>query len=113
MELINIILSATSALIGVLVLVVSYPLYKKKIKMNHWYGIRLRASFESDKNWYEINTYGAQRLMKWSLLYFPIALACLFLPFSSNPFLSIAITPLLIVPLGIALYEIFQYTKQL
>jgi len=31
--------------------------------MNHIYGIRFKASFKSEENWYEINKYGAKCLM--------------------------------------------------
>ncbi|HTY15838.1 MAG TPA: SdpI family protein [Methanoregulaceae archaeon] len=44
----------------------SYPLTKRTIGMNRWYGIRFPQAFYSDENWYEINAYGGRVFMKWA-----------------------------------------------
>jgi len=36
--------------------------------MNDWYGVRIRASFESEAAWYEINHHGGCLLLAWSSL---------------------------------------------
>ena len=51
---------------AILVAVTAVPLIRRKVKMNDWYGIRIRASFESDTAWYEINHYGGCLLLAWS-----------------------------------------------
>ena len=48
--------------------IVSVPMIRRKVKMNPWYGIRIRASFQSEAAWYEINHYGGCLLLAWSLL---------------------------------------------
>lgn len=40
----------------------SLPLIFRKVPMNHFNGIRLRASFESEERWYDINAYGGRQL---------------------------------------------------
>lgn len=47
---------------------VSVPMIRRKVAMNDWYGIRIRAAFESDDAWYEINSYGGRLLLVWSML---------------------------------------------
>ena len=46
--------------IGFLIALVSVPLILRKIPMNHFYGIRLRKAFVSQRNWYDLNAYGGR-----------------------------------------------------
>ncbi len=47
---------------------ISLPLVKRKIKMNGLYGIRIAKAFESEDNWYSINEYGGRQLIIWVYL---------------------------------------------
>lgn len=53
---------------GLVMLLVSLPLLYRKTPMNHFYGIRIRAAFESEQRWYDINAYGGRQMMRWSWL---------------------------------------------
>ena len=53
-----------AALIGI---AASIPLIGRRVRMNHWYGVRITAAFESDERWYEINNYGGRLLLLWSV----------------------------------------------
>ncbi|RJQ67069.1 MAG: SdpI family protein [Desulfobacteraceae bacterium] len=53
---------------GLLFILISIPLVKKKIPMNRLYGFRFAKSFVSDENWYAINSYGGEQLIRWSVL---------------------------------------------
>lgn len=65
---------------GLALLVVSVPLALRKVPMNRWWGVRVRAAFESDQRWYDINAYGG-RLCAWgSLLIIATGIAGFFLP---------------------------------
>ena len=72
--------------------------------MNAVYGFRIRKAFESDRNWYQINRYGAKALMGWSVVIMGIGIACLYvepryvLTLAKIGFLS------LLVPIGLTLY---------
>ena len=57
--------------LGVIILAMSLPLILRKVPMNQAYGIRIRAAFESEQRWHDINAYGGRQLATWSLL--PIA----------------------------------------
>jgi hypothetical protein len=56
-------LGLSNVFVGALIIAVCIPLLKNKIRMNRWYGMRFRKSFESDENWYKINRYGAKRMI--------------------------------------------------
>ena len=53
---------------GLLFMLFSIPLSRRKIKMNDWYGFRSSKAFQSEENWYAINEYGAKKLYRWSLV---------------------------------------------
>lgn len=53
--------------VALLIIGLSVPLVKRKIKMNPLYGVRLAKSFVSDENWYAINHYGGKALIYWML----------------------------------------------
>ena len=67
MSSINIHLGVTLIFCGLLFIGINIPLYKGSIKMNYWYGFRIGKAFDSEQNWYDINKYGAKRLMIWSV----------------------------------------------
>ena len=54
--------------LGVIIFVLSLPLMLRKVPMNQVYGIRIRAAFESEQRWYDINAYGGRQLASWSSL---------------------------------------------
>ena len=47
---------------------VSVPMIRGRVKMNQWYGVRIRAAFESEAAWYDINRYGGRLLLVWSFI---------------------------------------------
>lgn len=53
---------------GLVTFAVCLPLIRRKVRMNRWYGIRIRQAFVSDARWYEINEYGARLQARWSWL---------------------------------------------
>ncbi|WP_221031489.1 SdpI family protein [Actomonas aquatica] len=55
-------------LTGLIAALLAVPLIRQKVKMNHWYGVRTRATFASDEAWYEINRYGGWSLLGWGLV---------------------------------------------
>lgn len=63
MNLSNIFLGISNIILGLLIASISYPLIKRKVKMNKWYGIRVPKAYESEENWYKINEYGGKKLL--------------------------------------------------
>jgi uncharacterized membrane protein len=70
----------TDIVVGSLFIGLSIPLMRRSVKMNHWYGVRIAKSFESEENWYKINEYGGRLLMRWSALIVLIGYVTLFVP---------------------------------
>ncbi|NPU86250.1 MAG: SdpI family protein [Syntrophaceae bacterium] len=64
--------------VGIVLILVSLPLYLGKIKRNSVYGFRISQAFESEENWYAINRYGAGVLMLWSVVLAVFGIACLY-----------------------------------
>lgn len=56
------------ALASLVVIGLSVPLIKRKIKRNPWYGVRIPEAFKSEERWLEINQYGGRLLLCWGVL---------------------------------------------
>jgi hypothetical protein len=113
MEAENIIFSVMYVMIGLLLMAISNPLRKGKVAMNHFYGVRLKKSFTSEKNWYLMNTYGGRQLLTWSAILTLLGIATLFVPFNGNValILLLALMPLLV--LMVPVFLIVRYSRTL
>jgi hypothetical protein len=72
--------AVTLAAVGLLVTLVSLPLYFRKVGRNPLYGFRIAKAFESEENWYRINQHGARGLILWGLLMVAWGASCLLMP---------------------------------
>jgi hypothetical protein len=68
----------TLTVLGIVIIMISIPLYLGKVKMNGVYGFRIRKAFESEQNWYRINRYGARALILWAVVLMAVGIICLF-----------------------------------
>ena len=83
--------------IGFFTVILSVPLVRRKIPMNHIYGIRVRKAFVSDQNWYALNAYGGKLLLWFGVFVF----CCGYFGFSlAPPPTSIWAPVFLVVPLS-------------
>ena len=113
----NIYLGSTLTAVSILFISLSIPLVKRKIKMNHLYGVRIPKAFESEENWYKINAYGGKRLIAWSSLLLLIGIAAFFIPLdegdpgASALTILLAFSPLIVViP---AIIEIISFSRKM
>ena len=83
---------------GVLLAAVALPLVLRRVPMNHFYGVRVAAAFNSDALWYDINAYGGRLLFVYGVLVALLGvLAQDFAPARTSPwFLPFAIGPLVL-----------------
>ena len=111
MHLINAILGVLDVGTGMLCVAISIPLLRGSIPRNSCYGFRFRQSCESEAKWQQINTYGAKRLMSWSVLIALMGIGTFFLPLQENLVLIVivAIVPPLI-PL-IPAWGVLRYAR--
>jgi len=90
---------------------ISYPLIRRKIKMNHLYGFRFPQSFYSEENWYEINAYGGKAFIIWAIA--AIMASILFILFPVDNFALIFVLYMLVmlsilIPIAFA----YKYARQ-
>ena len=94
----------------------SIPLVRRRIKMNHLYGVRIKKSFESEDNWYKINEYGGKQLIIWSIPMILIGLICFAVPINdeNRNILSfvLGVFPIAVC-IAAAVIRIFTYAKRL
>jgi uncharacterized membrane protein len=86
--------------LGLLIAAISLPLLFRKVRPNHWYGVRVPAAFVSTENWYLVNEFGAKRLLGFSLFLLVLGLVHLTLPrmpWWVDP--AFLLAPLLVLPL--------------
>ena len=94
----NIVLGITNIFIGFLIIVLCFPLVKRKIKMNKLYGMRMPKSFISEDNWYKINEYGGKIFIYWSIPIVLIGIIALFLPpLGKKGTIILSLTPFLVI----------------
>jgi hypothetical protein len=79
MDTVNAKTAVTLVCLGFILIAVSMPLYLGKIKMNNFYGFRIRKAFESEDNWYTINRFGALAMIGWSFVIMIVGIACLYI----------------------------------
>ena len=87
MDFVNIFFGMMHLFVAFVLIGISIPLVKGQISMNRMYGIRFKKSFESDENWYKINKYGGQQLIKWSIPLALFGVVSFFLPIEKSPVL--------------------------
>jgi hypothetical protein len=116
MNSMNILLAFTNLSSGIILIFLSIPLYRKKIKMNKTYGFRLSKAFQSDENWFNINAYGAKQMIIWSIIMILFGIAILFIPIPEKPNIVLALTlsvgPLILGVLIVTIKTII-YAKKL
>ena len=109
METVNAKTAVTLICVGFILIAVSLPLYLGKIKMNYLYGFRIRKAFESEKNWYLINRYGAKALLYWSIVLMAAGIVCL----SVEPHYVLTVAKICFISILIPIVQTMWYAKKL
>ena len=89
MNSIQIIASLTGCT-GVVLFGLAIPLIQRRIPPNSIYGIRTKASFASESDWYRINSIGGRHLAVSGLLILIVGAVGFFLPMSVFRYYSTA-----------------------
>ncbi len=110
------IISITFILSGLLVLIISIPLARRKVPMNRFYGMRSSHSYKSEESWYHLNEIGGMTL---GMISFPLILGGVIGLFLPEPLIAELSYAVLSVSFGsIALWVYFyvsyarRYTKR-
>jgi len=109
----NLILGFVNIFAGLLIIALSIPLLKGKIKMNSLYGVRFAKSFASESHWYKINRYGAKQMILWAVFIVLVGIAAFFLPLQENSPLTLAIAFAPAILVLIPCVQSYRYAKRL
>lgn len=82
-------LAAVYAGIGLLIMGLAIPLIRRRVPPNRLYGVRTKASFASEPDWYRINAIGGRYLAASGFFIFVTGITGFFLPASSRDAYSI------------------------
>jgi len=108
----KIVVAVINILTGMVFILISIPLVKRRVEMNHLYGFRISKAFESEENWYNINTYGGKQLIIWSILIIMVGIICLVIPTTEIINLILAIGPITLAVL-ITIIKTLIYANKL
>ena len=81
----NLILGLSNLAVATVAIAFAVPLVRRKVKMNQWYGVRIKEAFESNDNWYAINAYGGKRLILWGWVLAALGVLSFFMPLQHQP----------------------------
>lgn len=101
---------------GLLFIIISLPLVRRKVPMNRLYGFRFRRAFESESLWLRINAYGGRQFIIWSVVMTGVGLGCLWLPVpppgSEPAAAALAVGPMLIC-VAVAVVRTYRFAESL
>ncbi len=80
MEKTNLIIGLMNVGVSLLIIGISIPLIREKVKINKWYGFRISKAFESEEMWFKINKIGGKVLLYYSIPLLLLGTAVCFLP---------------------------------
>jgi uncharacterized membrane protein len=84
--------------LGLLLVALGYPLARRRVRPNRWYGLRVPATFASERVWFEANAVAGRDLM---VLGSAVGMAGLLLPLAGlrDNLVAVACTAVLAVGL--------------
>lgn len=77
---------------GLLIVLLAIPLILRRVPPNAVYGIRTKASFASDADWYRINAIGGRYLVFSGIIVLAVGIVGFFLPVSARDAYSLSAT---------------------
>jgi uncharacterized membrane protein len=83
-------LASVTAGAGLLIFALAIPLILRRVPPNELYGVRTKAAFASEADWYRINAIGGRYLAISGVLIFLTGCAGFFLPVSMRNTYSVA-----------------------
>ena len=87
-----VIVGSIGVLLAMFCILIAIPCILHKIKMNDTYGVRFKASFQSDENWYAINEYGGKMMVLGAIPILCVGLYGFFQPqISENLYYALSI----------------------
>jgi hypothetical protein len=104
-------LALINLVVALLVGSLCIPLLLGKIRMNHWYGMRVSEAYRSNENWYRINFWGARCFIAWSIVLVLLSI-CILLSANLNQTIGKA-TAWFALIYFIPVYQTWHFSKKL
>lgn len=84
-------------IMGLLIMGLSVPLIKEKVRINNWYGIRLPSTMKDKKVWYEANKAGGRNFFILGALIFILSILLFFQDFIPSLYSLIIISVVIFI----------------
>lgn len=84
------VIAATISASGLLIFLLAIPMILRRVPPNGIYGVRTKASFASDADWYRINAIGGRYLAVAGIVILVVGIVGFFLPLSARNSYSIS-----------------------
>jgi uncharacterized membrane protein len=98
---------------GLLLLVLSVPLIRGKIRPNPWYGFRVRRTLEDPAVWYKANAFAGKALLRAAIVMIVGSLALYVVPGLDGPTYAVACTVVVLVALSVSVILSFRFLGQI
>jgi uncharacterized membrane protein len=98
---------------GLLLAGVSFPLIRRWVKPNHFYGFRIPKTMSSEPIWYEANAYAGRMLLGLSIVYIAASILLYFVFRENFVAYNIACAVVLLGGLLIVVVLSFRYARLL
>lgn len=112
MDAAGLVIGLMFVLCGLMLVTLSIPLIKEKVGMNHWYGVRVRQSFESPERWYDINRAGGRYLLLGGVMVTAIGGVAMFVDMNDNEGLLLLFTLLPLAVIMVAAAASVLYARR-
>ncbi len=98
---------------GLIFILLSIPLIKRKIKINNWYGIRLPQTMENEAVWYEVNEKAGRYMFLFGCLLSSVTVLLYFFPFIDEVYTIFILLTLLIAGSILLIVKSISYANRI
>jgi uncharacterized membrane protein len=98
---------------GLLLIALSAPLIRRRVKPNRWYGFRTAKTLSDERIWYDANAYAGRKLSFAGVVFIVAAVAFYFVLRPNFAAYNTACTVALLSALTIDLWLCFRYLRSL
>lgn len=97
---------------GALLVILSIPLLRGKIKPNGLYGFRVRATLENPEIWYAVNRHSAKRILASGVAIFLAAIVLYSIPNITLDQYALGVLLVFVIVFGTGLIQSVLYLKE-
>jgi uncharacterized membrane protein len=99
--------------VGLLIVGLSVPLLRRRVKPNRWYGFRTPKTMSSERIWYEANAYAGKMFLRAGTVFIAAAIVLYFVFRTNFIAYNITCTVVLLSTVLIHLFLSFRHLRSL